>query len=307
MPTRFYFSNDVGSPGSSGAGAGALILMLDACLVNGYGSKPAAGWIKHVVAANIAVYEPASGLPKKYLRVDATSGTSTTVRAFDALADALANTTSLGWPTASQAANGIIIFGGAFTRRWWLAADEMTFYASLWPDGSGDFSNIPASSSGNTSLAFGQFKTYFPGDTNNWFLFGGPSAALTGTLQTAALSNHYTSRNAMGDAPPPSFGKHYLGLQNQVGYLNGYSYPDVHTGKIRLQARVRVLESVAGSILWRGELPGLAFPISSAAGRYFQQIDGEGALAGRSWLVVPVARASGDTSLWAIDQGTWSH
>lgn len=311
MPTRFYFSNDAGSPGNLSTGtAGSFIALLDACLVNGYGSKASAGWVKHTVSATVAVYEPGAGFPKKFLRVSHALGQGARVRGYDTLDDALAGTESLAWPTDSQAGSGgLYPVPSAYTYIWWLAADEQTFYfGGLETSVGSSFSAIPPASNVHASLGFGQFKTYFPGDTNNWFIFGGPtSGALTGTLQTHSLTGHYTSRNALGDAPPPSFSKHYLGLQNQVGHLNGYSYPDAHTGKIRLQSRVRVLESVAGSILWRGELPGLAFPISSAAGRYFQQIDGEGALAGRSWLVVPVGRSGGGTSLWAIDQGTWSH
>lgn len=43
MAVQVYYSNDVGAPTLSGT-AGALATILKACLVDGYGSKPGAGW-----------------------------------------------------------------------------------------------------------------------------------------------------------------------------------------------------------------------------------------------------------------------
>ena len=42
---KLYQSSDVGAPIFYGT-SGSLVDLLDACLVNGYGSKSGAGWIK---------------------------------------------------------------------------------------------------------------------------------------------------------------------------------------------------------------------------------------------------------------------
>lgn len=50
MATTVYKSSDASAPQMTSA-AGSLLTVLDACLVNGYGAKPAAGWSKTVVDA----------------------------------------------------------------------------------------------------------------------------------------------------------------------------------------------------------------------------------------------------------------
>ena len=55
MGVTVYRFDDAGAPTLSAA-AGALISVLDACLVNGYGAKPAAGWTKAFSGTNQAAY-----------------------------------------------------------------------------------------------------------------------------------------------------------------------------------------------------------------------------------------------------------
>lgn len=62
-----YQSTDAGAPVLS-ATAGALITVMDAVLVNGYGTKAAAGWTKAFTGTNKAAYRMGGG-SRNYLRV----------------------------------------------------------------------------------------------------------------------------------------------------------------------------------------------------------------------------------------------
>lgn len=65
MPTSqltMYSSSDAGGPGLMAGAAGDLIRILDACLVDGYAGKAAAGWTHPVATAgNIASYKQGAG------------------------------------------------------------------------------------------------------------------------------------------------------------------------------------------------------------------------------------------------------
>lgn len=70
MSWRIYRSTDSGAPVLTGE-AGALVGVLDACLIDGYGAKPAAGWVKQLTATNKRVYRPGvAARARQYFRVD---------------------------------------------------------------------------------------------------------------------------------------------------------------------------------------------------------------------------------------------
>lgn len=69
MTVRVYRSNDASAP-SIGRTTGALITLLDAVLVNGYGAKAGLGWTKSFSAANKAMYRQGTGSTQRYLYVD---------------------------------------------------------------------------------------------------------------------------------------------------------------------------------------------------------------------------------------------
>ena len=58
-----YSSSDVGGPGLITGTTGSLITVLDACLVNGYSGKSAAGWTKPLgtLSGSISAYQQGSG------------------------------------------------------------------------------------------------------------------------------------------------------------------------------------------------------------------------------------------------------
>ncbi|MGE3907973.1 MAG: hypothetical protein AB7K36_01385, partial [Chloroflexota bacterium] len=53
--TRIYRSTDSGAPVLTGQ-AGSLLNLLDKCLVDGYGSKAAAGWSRPYTGTNKTAY-----------------------------------------------------------------------------------------------------------------------------------------------------------------------------------------------------------------------------------------------------------
>lgn len=69
MTVRVYKSTDSGAPTITRS-LGSLIALLDACLVNGYGSKAAAGWTKSFSGTNKAIYRQGTGSSQRYLYVD---------------------------------------------------------------------------------------------------------------------------------------------------------------------------------------------------------------------------------------------
>lgn len=134
-----YSSADASAPVLSGVN-GSLVALLDAILVNGYGSKPAAGWTIAYTATNKRIYQSGNNTacPSVVMVTDdgtaASGGTAKTCGAIGATAAsalAYANLTN-PFPTSGQQANGI--FGlksstaDATARDWIAFADDRTFY-----------------------------------------------------------------------------------------------------------------------------------------------------------------------------------
>jgi len=71
MTTRLYSSDDVGAPAHSGTTLGQVLTIIRACLVDGYGTRTAAGWTMPFsdLPNNKAVFRGQSGLGD-YFRVD---------------------------------------------------------------------------------------------------------------------------------------------------------------------------------------------------------------------------------------------
>src|SRR5690348_12633571 len=125
-----YSSSDTGAPVLTGQ-AGSLIAVLDACLVNGYGTQTAAGWTKAFSGTNKADYRMAGG-NQFYLDVDdsaaqTAAGKEANVRGYEAMT-ALATGTN-AFPTTTQfAAPGQVIrksaTADATSRGWILVADD---------------------------------------------------------------------------------------------------------------------------------------------------------------------------------------
>lgn len=124
-----YRSTDSGAPVLNGT-AGALIALLDACLVDGYGAQAAAGWAKVFSATNKAVYRPSHG-SRYYLRVldDGSDGTNgarlARVRGYESMSDV--DTGAGPFPADAQVSGGLYVGKSstldATPRPWVVLAD----------------------------------------------------------------------------------------------------------------------------------------------------------------------------------------
>lgn len=134
MPVRYYTSEDAGAPVLSGQ-AGALIALLDAVLVNGYGSQPPLGWSKPYTAANKAVYRLDATINSgRYLRVDDSNALYAIVNAYDAMSGVDSGTggfpnvaTPRYWRKSDTS--------GSASRQWTVFGDEAFAHLFLrWRD-----------------------------------------------------------------------------------------------------------------------------------------------------------------------------
>lgn len=146
MTVRVYRSSDAGAPVLSGT-VGSLIGLLDACLVNGYGAKAAAGWTKpYTSGANKAAYRMATGGGRTgfYLSVDDNGpGAGGAREAFLTGFQTLTafNTGTGQFPSSGQLNIGTTPAGAviarksstadATVRQWTIVADESVVYLFL--------------------------------------------------------------------------------------------------------------------------------------------------------------------------------
>lgn len=129
MPVTIYTSEDAGAPPLLPNAAGALIAVLDACLVNGYGAKAGAGWTKPFNGVNLAVYKQGAASNGMYCRIDDLSGNIARVRGFEDMT--AASTGTAPFPTDAQVNGGDYILKhdtGAGSRKWMVIASPKAFY-----------------------------------------------------------------------------------------------------------------------------------------------------------------------------------
>lgn len=260
MAVTVYSSTDASAPVLTGA-VGSFIALLDACLVNGYGDKGAAGWSKDFSDTNLATYRPAFGSGCS-LGVDDTNTLNVRVRGFE-VATAAGVDPAFGtglFPTEALLSGGGYIFKGADTttaNAWVFIVSDTSFY--FFPNPSG------------ASVR----PFYFFGDciTNaGWEGASTPPAALVvstvasdSTDDTCACvvsfggtnAGHYLPRSytEIGGCVP--FGKTITGTRSNVIGGAGVNFPSPQEGAL-LVDRIGIGE--ANGVI-RGRFPGLWHPL----------------------------------------------
>jgi len=166
-----YSSSDAGAPVLGNAN-GSLIAVLKACLVDGYGSKAAAGWTRPYSGTNLAAFKQGAGGNNRLLRVydggnDTYGSRRVSVRAYEAMT---AISTGTGpFPTTSMiSGNGAncayrSYASTASVMPWTLYATSSFFF--LVVDSNPD---TPVTES--ACLGFGSFVSYLSGDAYNQVL-----------------------------------------------------------------------------------------------------------------------------------------
>jgi len=210
MPNQFtiYRSTDASAPVLTGQ-TGKLCDLLDACLVNGYGAKSAAGWAIEYTGTSKRVYRAASGARLRYRLQDDGPGGGTFKEArltgYETMSDV--DTGTGPFPTAALGVGGIAMVvarksttADATARSWMVIADARTCYGFiLTGDASGTYN----------CFMFGEIYSFVPSDAYNGMVIGrknensGPATSDTlGRLMTSATTTvapgHFIARGHTG-------------------------------------------------------------------------------------------------------------
>lgn len=187
--TRIYKSTDSSAPVLTGQ-ASSLIDLLDACLVNGYGSKTAAGWTKPYTGTNKAAFRNsvAAGGTGMYLRVDDNAGGTggareALVRCYLTMSDV--DTGTIETPTAAQVAASIVWRKSntvdSTARAWIMVADELTMYLCV-------STGTLNSNVGDSTYGAGDIASDVPADAYRFFVAGRESQSGAGNLGGTSTS-----------------------------------------------------------------------------------------------------------------------
>lgn len=289
MGWTLYKHDDAGAPILNGV-RGSLISLLDACLVNGYGTKAGAGWSKPFTDTNRAVFRMGSGRLRAYFRVDEANS----LLASEARIQSFEEMTGIDAFTNAVASAGHLITKkssatDASARQWWLGADDRTFVLFSHYDASGVVSGT----------YFGEFFSYLPNDnygvcligrywenTNNW------TSGIEGIgMQTqgsySPMNGHYVYRDSTGLVKSPQMDV-IAGMSDMVNCAGTLSFPNPADGGLILSPLFLRTSDAPGTVL-RGRLRGIWAPDHPIATIPYPQgdtVSGTGAFAGRSFLHV---------------------
>ncbi len=174
MTVRIYRSTDASAPVLSGT-AGALLTVLDAVLVNGYGSTSAAGWTIAYTATNKRQYQMAAGGTGCQLYIDDSAPGAGGAR--EARMNGFKTGTAIGvgtgqFPNVSQIVSppGALAIRKSTTadstaRPWTIIADGRTLYMFVdTGDQPSPFCTYP--------WMFGDFNSYCTTDVSNCIIIG---------------------------------------------------------------------------------------------------------------------------------------
>jgi hypothetical protein len=315
MAVTIYKSTDASVPTLSGT-AGDLVTVLDACLVNGYGAKSAAGWTKSFSGTNTATYRQGTGSNQFYLHVNDNgpgAGTGKEARIFGSeTASAVLTGTNL-FPTTAQMANGVFVRKSntldATASGWIVAADQRTFYMFVL---TGDTTNT------YLCWMFGEFYSYKSSDPGRCLIWArdteNSATTTSGTERSDCLSvtgntigGHYLARDATGNPGACAAGKvgdvgATVGGTTLMGMLGNLVFTNAADVRLYL-APIRVTHTQGGNII-RGRLRGLwHFCHAIANANHGDTFTGTGDLAGRTFEVI---KGGGNGGLFIIESSnTW--
>jgi len=303
---RSYSSTDGSAPSLTGQ-TGSLITVLDAVLVNGYGSQSAAGsspgagaWSKAFSGTSKAAYRPSAG-NQFYMRIqDDGPGVATFQEArivgYEAMTTVDAGTNPM--PTVAQAANGQFIRKSA-------AASSTARAWKCWAD---DRTVIFAAQTGDTASTWlcwywGDFYSHLSADGYRTGLIARPtenSATTTTAVERfavfgsspVALTGHYVQRSRSGTVGAMQTGKNAsVAGDSSTTAVGGNSttmnYPNGEDGGLYLQPLYIFDPTTVPTNSVRGRYRGIWHNVHPASS--FNDGDtfsGVGDYSGKSFLVV---------------------
>lgn len=257
MTVRVYKSTDTSAPAITTA-SGSLIAVLDACLVNGYGSQTAAGWTKPFSTSTTASYIPAAG-NQFYLHVSDPGASKRFWGSETATSSAIANQTGT-FPELADLSGGCWFDMSTNGGGWLLVATERCMY--FWAN-TNNLSPPQDTSTGPKMIFFGDVDSYVTGDGYNTMVIGGVSsgnAVMAHTVfQTGTNAGHYICRSADQTTHSTLVGKFYVSGLNETGYAGSSSNSRLDYVSINGTMLFHELELIEldPSNTIRGKLPGL--------------------------------------------------
>jgi hypothetical protein len=300
VTTRLYQSSDDGAPTLTGT-VGSLITLLDAVLVNGYGSRQAAGWTKPYSDAGTykAVYRQGGG-NQRYLRVldDGTTPSILAkvadVRCFSTMSDV--DTGTGQFPTGVSGYNnycGKSYTADSVVRPWVIIATDRSFYFYA------DFNSLGY----HNIYFFGDIISVYLNDIYNtcWMFSDGSTSSPNGTQSSlTSLSTGHTpdiTSGIIANSIDGTTGQVFVSKFGNYNYSKsavcfggaGQQYPNpadncLHMGRVFIQT------TADG---FRGMMPGLWNPyhLKPLANKFI--FSGNGALANRQFIVLNCEGAGG--------------
>lgn len=305
-----YRSTDTSAPVLTGQ-VGSLISLLDACLVNGYDTQPAAGWSKAFSGTNAASYKQgaASGADC-YLDVNdnaagAGSAQESTVRGYEAMT-AVATGTNPFPTTAQQASPGLFIrkssTASSTARAWVLIADDKTFHLFIQ---SGDLAGAYQAFSFGEVYSFQSADAYRAVIAGHTATGGSSSTGLNtnalGTSATSTTAGWYLPRVAAGTGTSVNPGLFGVGTSMLA---TGFVGPNALDSKVYL-SRLFVSNDATQAGGLRGYLRGVWQMVTGATGvADGDTFSGTGDFAGRTFLVLSFLRI-GSSAVLALETTAW--
>ncbi|SOZ99440.1 conserved hypothetical protein [Cupriavidus taiwanensis] len=328
MTVRLYKSTDASAPSLTGQ-VGSLVALLDAVLVNGYGSQTAAGWTKAYSGTNAASYRMVtSGNTGFYLDVaDNASSTAreARMRGYESMSAVATGTGP--FPTSAQSSFGVVCRKSASSdsvaRPWYIVADGSCFYLLV---DTGDFTN-PSYALG---FGFGDFFSYAASDPYRCMILGrnGENTSSTGNEILCQLDGsanafgqvnnraNYLARTWTGTGGSVQFTKFssllscYSGGSTQSKQVMGGNqhpnpFPNGPDGGLILSPVY-----IGHNLSVRGYLKGLWNPNHYQPCAHGDAINGTGNMSGKSFLALCVQTATdytgGSGQLMLETSNTWS-
>lgn len=304
-----YKSTDTSAPVLTGQ-VGSLISLLDACLVNGYGSKTAAGWSKAFSGTNAASYKQgaASGADC-YLDVNdnaagAAGAQEANVRGYEAMT-AVATGTGPFPTTSQQASPGLYIrksaTADATARDWLVIADDKTFHLFIQTgDNAGRYANFSFGEIYSFKSA-DAYRAAIVGHTASGTALGALDVTAMSTAATTAFAGLYVPRVAAGTGT--SVSPCLLGVGTSL-YGAPFVGPNAADGNVYL-SRLFLGDAATTAGGLRGYLRGVWQLLTGGAGvNDGDTFSGTGDFAGRTFLILKALRGSANATI-ALETTAW--
>ncbi|KJS00895.1 MAG: hypothetical protein VR65_10850 [Desulfobulbaceae bacterium BRH_c16a] len=305
-----YRWDDGNAPVLAGALGYTLVQLLKACLVDGYGSKAAAGWTMPyddgTVNPRIGVFRnnPVTGTGR-YLQVNSTALATSIVQGYEDMTDHITGVNKFSNTTLysmeSTAAN-------TTARPWVLIADDRFFILTVWPNvTAGSFNpaaNCVSSTTNSIKALFFGDGIPIRGDDTNFCMLGAETSTYYYWSRNLYFGNHTSTTNVHNGVSRNSLGT-YGPFQPQIantGPCAGTDHGGVSQGFTLatygyMFARPYVNEGAAYTM--RGYLPGLWFPCNTPT--VFPYLS-EVTYGGRTFLIFGGMQGSAQyVQSWAVE------